>query len=261
MSAAGGSALNRTGFGLDSSLVSAIQAIIETNYIKYTAGVAQGFINADGTATSAADNSWNVNTVYDAGTFKAQISALTLGLHPLLGTANQIVITADGATPANYTFSLPQNIHAGATPTFAGLVGAIDGSSQAVGSVGEYVETDIAVGAQVAMVTATAKTVASLVLQPGRWLIQGVVAFNGDGTTTSQVLAAGIGTVTNTTPAVKYNNQQSRTSSVPAVMPVVPTPARYVTISVATTYYLIAYCTFGVAAMNCYGNINAIRQG
>lgn len=52
----------------------------------------------------------------------------------LTGTANQVSITNGDGTSANPTFSLPQNIHAAATPTFAGITitGAAVANSDAV---------------------------------------------------------------------------------------------------------------------------------
>jgi hypothetical protein len=49
----------------------------------------------------------------------------------LAGTTNQVTVTPSGST---ITFSLPQSIHTGATPTFAGLIinGSIIGGTQAI---------------------------------------------------------------------------------------------------------------------------------
>jgi hypothetical protein len=45
----------------------------------------------------------------------------------ITGTANQITVVGSGAVSADVTLSLPQNIHTGATPTFAGVTFANGG--------------------------------------------------------------------------------------------------------------------------------------
>lgn len=45
----------------------------------------------------------------------------------LTGTANQITVTGSGTVSADVTLSLPQNIHTGASPTFAGVTFANGG--------------------------------------------------------------------------------------------------------------------------------------
>lgn len=252
-----GSSLNLQGFGLKSSDVAAIQAIIETNYIKYTAGVVAGFINADGSVTSAVDESWSVGTVYTAGTTKAQISVLTALAHTLQGTENQLIITPGAGDIL--ILSTPQDLGPTSIVTFGGIVGRADAAGEAAGNRGEFKESVIAIGNQVALVTTTAKTLTSLTLGAGEWDLVGLIVFNGDATTTVTVTSAGIGAATNTLPGAQGLQTIPRTGTVPATNVQLCSPTVRVALAVETTLYLIAWCVFGVAAMNVYGHLQARR--
>ena len=63
------------------------------------------------------------NAVYDALALKADTTALAgkFTQRTITGTTNQITVTNGDGVSGNPTLSLPQNIHTGASPTFAGL--------------------------------------------------------------------------------------------------------------------------------------------
>ena len=62
------------------------------------------------------------NAVYDALALKADTTALAgkFTQRTITGTTNQITVTNGDGVSGNPTLSLPQNIHTGASPTFAG---------------------------------------------------------------------------------------------------------------------------------------------
>lgn len=65
----------------------------------------------------------NVLSLHNLGTngFVARSASNTVAARTLTGTTNQVSIANGDGTGGNPVFSLPQNIHTGASPTFAGI--------------------------------------------------------------------------------------------------------------------------------------------
>ena len=149
----------------------------------------------------------------------------------------------------------------GANTDITSLAGTATNDSAAAGKIGEFMESNIAIGSAVALSTGAAKTITSLALTAGDWDVFGQVSFIPAGTTTMSVLAAAIHTTTDALPtspasgaytAVQTVFTTGQTQSLPAGM-------RRVSIAGTTTLYLIAYAAFAVSTMTGYGYFGARR--
>jgi hypothetical protein len=94
--------------------------------LSYDVTISPTTLTADRTLTLA-----DANTILTAGTMVATTRSITIN-----GTTNQITSSAgaqDLSADRTWTLSLPQNIHTGATPTFAGLT--LTGNASVTGTV------------------------------------------------------------------------------------------------------------------------------
>ena len=73
------------------------------------------------TAYAAADATLTALAAYNTNGILTQTAADTFTGRTITGTANQVVVTNGNGVSGNPTLSLPQSIHTGATPQFAGL--------------------------------------------------------------------------------------------------------------------------------------------
>lgn len=143
-------------------------------------------------------------------------------------------------------------------------IGTATNDAAAAGNVGEYVESVVLSGAAVALVTATGKTITSISLQPGDWDIDGVAVLFPANTTNVTQLAASISGSTNNTDTTPGRYAEPPFPSTGFVYngtkaPHIPLPTQRVSISVATTYYLVALAAFTVAGVSAFGTIRARR--
>lgn len=74
-----------------------------------------------GTDVQAFDATLSALASFNTNGFLVQTAANTFAGRTLLGTINQVIVF-DGDGAGNPSFSLPQDIHEGATPTFSGLI-------------------------------------------------------------------------------------------------------------------------------------------
>jgi hypothetical protein len=139
--------------------------------------------------------------------------------------------------------------------------GTIAAGEPAAGTLGEELSAEVLVGAAVALVSGTPKTITSLEITPGDWDVFGVVTFVPAATTSITRLSQSISTTTN----VHGNNKQRKQSKTAAVVPgatdtpIADTPTVRINISATTTYYLIADATFTVDTLSAYGYLRARR--
>lgn len=188
------------------------------------------------------------------------VTAPTIGGDMLKATydpaniAQQLVGTAAVQTLTNKTLTAP-------IINQPNIVGTTTNDNAATGSVGEYVEATVASGSAVALVTATAKTVASISLTAGDWDVRGVVQYVSGGTTTSTLLDANISLTTNssgtlgTTSLARYNSSNTGTNPGYGIQ---VGPHR-ISIASTTTVYLTALGNFATSTLSAYGQINARR--
>ena len=148
------------------------------------------------------------------------------------------------------------------------LSGTGTNDAAAVGHVGELKSTTVASGSAVAVTTATAKDVCTLVLTPGDWDVSAVVDRTLTGVTAT-VYGAGISLTANTMPADAGGSglgpdaevSQSATFGT-TVTGSYSTAIPPVQISVAaqTTVHLVVADTFSAGTVAAYGTIRARRM-
>lgn len=140
-------------------------------------------------------------------------------------------------------------------------LGVTDGSVAAAGYIGEVISSTVAIGSAVSLTTATAKTITSITLSPGDWMVSGNIGFIAAAGTLPTVLTASISTTDNTqatSPNGGAFNQLglSFTAASTNVLPLAPTR---INITTQTTYYLVGTATFTVSTLTAYGSITARR--
>jgi hypothetical protein len=144
------------------------------------------------------------------------------------------------------------------------IFGNFSGSTITAGYLGEYISSFIPYnGSTVALTTATAVDVTSIVLTPGNWDVTGIVMFSGLTTTTHQIGSIGVtsATIANST----YGNQTVATtftnSGATDIGITIPSYRVRVTVANGTkTLYLRAEAAFTASSSpNTYGRISATR--
>jgi hypothetical protein len=137
--------------------------------------------------------------------------------------------------------------------------GTLTNDNAAAGTVGEYVNSTVAVGSAVSLTTATPANVTSISLTPGDWDLRAIVYFHQGATTAASVYTASISTTTATLGA----NDGSTTNMPGATGNAVDWSAQVKThrlsLAATTTVYLVGQSTFTTSTNAAYGNISARR--
>lgn len=140
---------------------------------------------------------------------------------------------------------------------------ASSGAALPPGTVGEIISNSLSSTNATSLTTATAKSLASIMLTPGVWEINGVVDYVPAASTTIQDMLVGISTTNNAVDATQDVAAQYPFAVIAgAIMaPILPSPTRYLIVPPGTTkqVYLIAQTTFAVSTMTAYGSITASR--
>ena len=132
----------------------------------------------------------------------------------------------------------------------AASVGVTDGSNAAAGQIGEYLT---ATGGGQGLTTVTPANTASLTLQPGDWEVWGFVGYN------MSVAASVLAVAINTSVALgTYYNSLSVNSNIFTSQQLAAMPQR-ISISAATTIYMIGYASFASGTVTATGTIFARR--
>lgn len=151
----------------------------------------------------------------------------------------------------------------GTSPTIStpNIVGTVSGDNAAAGSVGEYIESVITSGSEVALTSGAAKTVTSIVLTAGDWDVSGIVYHHPAATTSYTRYIGSLGTATDTlnTTVGRFVDfsQPAFVSGGLTFNDVIP-PYR-INVSSSQTVYLVALGTFTVSTSAAYGMIRARR--
>lgn len=188
------------------------------------------------------------------------ISGLGTGVATFLATptsANLISCVTDETGTGNLLFSTTPTI------TRPNIVGVIDASSAAAGSVGEYIESVILQASATSLVTATPKTITSISLTAGDWDVSGVVYYLFPTSTTVTLIAGSISTTTNVSDTTSGRWSQLLFASFApgngtVMSQVIPTVR--INVSSTTTYYLVAAATFATSTLTGFGAISARRR-
>lgn len=167
-------------------------------------------------------------------------------------------VTPSGALP---TINKTGSVYIEGTATSFGVQ---DASSAVAGTLGEYISSSVASGSSVALTSPNPSNVTSISLTAGDWDVQGNVAFNPAGTTTTTIQKGWISATSATDPGPPnsgaYASIQSPTaSSVGVTLGVLSIPRTRISISSTTTIYLSGAATFAVSTNGIYGFIGARR--
>jgi hypothetical protein len=147
------------------------------------------------------------------------------------------------------------------TPDIVGVAAATNANA---GSVGEYVESNIASGSAIAAgATGVAKTLTSISLTAGDWDVSGVVQWIPLSTTVMSAYAGSISTTTNTLDITngRWSSMvlqtgvtgAGNTDGSSAII-----PCRF-SLASTTTIYLVGRATYTTAGLNMYGILRARR--
>ena len=140
-------------------------------------------------------------------------------------------------------------------------LGVIDGSVAAAGYIGQVITSSVAIGSATSLTTATDKTITSISLTPGDWMVSGNIGFIAATTTVPTKLTASI-SATNNTQAISPNDggfAQIQATLGTASTNVLTTSPMRINITSTTTYYLVGTATFTVSTLTAYGSITARR--
>lgn len=153
----------------------------------------------------------NVLSLHNLSTsgFVARTANNTVTARTLTGTTNQVNISNGDGVSGNPTFTLPQDIHTGATPTFSGLT--INGTitTRAAGTASAATQIPVFVadpsGTARQMFTRTPAElrgdISALALPAGN----GIVAHTGSGASVNRTITAGVGVNVNNGDGVSAN--------------------------------------------------------
>lgn len=152
------------------------------------------------------------------------------------------------------TVTYPGNVAGTSNPVF----GTTTNDAAITGYLGEYGQAALARGSAVALTTTTAKTVTSISLPAGDLEVWGHVVFLGNAATTVTIMRGSISTTTDTEDSTVLNQGQIHGGGATVLnnadVGVRAGPIR-VSLSAATTYYLVALATFAVSTCSAYGTI------
>jgi hypothetical protein len=191
---------------------------------------------------------------------RATTDTLTHKTFDTAGTGNSFSINGTAVTAKTGTGSVV--LATSPTITNPAIVGTTTNDSAAAGNIGEYIESVVAIGSALSLVTATAKTITSISLTAGDWDVDAVVYIIPAATTSFTSYIGGISSTTNTldtTPGKFYRYLT------PAVVPTAagqiacPVPPYRMSLTGTTSIFLIAQAAFTVSTATAYGIIRARR--
>ncbi len=219
-------------------------------------------------------------------TLTAATPVLTLATPPTSGKEVELIVdiiqdNTGGRIPswANVTWdagvapTIKQAANATTTLTFKGTfrgwigfasqssAGIIDGSSALAGNIGEIISSNIAIASATSLTTATDKTITSISLTAGQWMITGNIGFIAASGTIGTLITGSINTTTNaqaTSPNGGAFAQIAATMTATGTQ-VLPVGSMVVNITSTTIYYLVATSAFSVSTMTAYGYLAGRR--
>lgn len=131
---------------------------------------------------------------------------------------------------------------------------------EALNSVGEYYESQLAQASAVSLTTATTANVTSITLPAGDWSIFGLIGFIPAASTSITVLGSGNSQTSATLDALGTSFAFTQAAVVPgAVAQLFPIPMDRVLLTQPTTIYLVARSTFTVSTLGAFGVLSARR--
>lgn len=137
------------------------------------------------------------------------------------------------------------------------------------GSLGEFITATVASGSAVALTTATTANITSISLTAGDWDVEGIIDLTFAATTSYTQLTGGL-SLTSATLATQaggggLGTDPNTAFATPAQVPTalafsLETGMVRCSFAATTTVFLVANCTFTVAALSAFGTIRARRM-
>jgi hypothetical protein len=174
--------------------------------------------------------------------FGANLTGVSIERQQMKNVTTEIT---DSSTPGQNFFYPPMAV--------------INGTTAPLGLVGEVKSAVVAIGAPVALVSATPKDVTTLALTPGHWTCYGSLGFLPNAATTITALSGGISTVANTMPASNIPEFFYNLPFTAGMGNQIALPTATYNPIVNTTLHLVAASTFAVNTQAAYGNIECQR--
>lgn len=188
------------------------------------------------------------------------INSATIGATtPSTGSFTTVV--SSGAANFNSLTAGASSITGLLTPS-GGIAGVTSGTASAAGQIGQLIESTVASGSAVSLVSGTAKDVTSISITAGDWDVWGTVCTFTGGTTTVSSVAGSINTTSATLPpppnsGMYFNMTAPFTTGQGACFSL---GQGVKNVSVTTTLFLVAYSVFGTSTQGAYGYIAARRR-
>jgi len=214
-------------------------------------------------------NSWNPAvdaTTIDPADWNSTAADLASAITDSLSRSGEggmlDTLDMDGHAIINATINTagPNTIQvAGVTIARGQYPGTATNDSATAGNEGEYVESIIASGSAVSLVSNTPKNVTSISLGAGDWDVTGAVSYNPNAATSFTSMGGSISLVTDTLDAT-YTLFDRFAAFVPAnPLGGFAIPKRRVSLAGTTTIYLVAQSQFTINTNAAYGVISARR--
>lgn len=139
--------------------------------------------------------------------------------------------------------------------------GATSNTSAMAGRVGEYISATTDIASRISLTSNTAANVASILLTPGDWDVQGNVGYAAGTTTVTTFALSTINTTSGTLPTSPDSGARNAwAGSVTGnTLPCLPTGNTRVNTSANVTAYLLAFATFTTSTASAFGFIGARR--
>lgn len=140
-------------------------------------------------------------------------------------------------------------------------LGVTDGSTASAGYISEIISSTVAIGSATSLTTATGKTITSITLSAGDWMVWGGTGFIAAAGTIPTVLTTSISLTTNTQATSPNSGAFAQIGATlgTASTNILPLGQLEVNVTTSTVVYLVATATFTVSTMTGYGTIIARR--
>ena len=138
------------------------------------------------------------------------------------------------------------------------ILGYVDASSAPAGYVGQVIESIVAPASAVSLTSGTAANVTSISLTAGDWEVSASVPF----VTSAATMSVAEASISSTSATHTATGQEGFAGPIPTSSTTTSSagvPARRITISATTTYYLVASATWSGTSCKAYGMIHARR--
>lgn len=211
-----------------------------------------GGLTSNGPAVFEDDLTAHANAILNNVTVAGTLSANGVSTFQNISAFNDLDVGNNISASGGLSVALTSSF-------IGGILGRTNGAAAAAGTVGEIISASVASGAAVALVTGTAKTVMTLPLTAGQWIIYGVMIFKANAATTIGYLGAGPSIADNTQWADGEGSIAPGGGVVATIDLAVDVAAVPVNSASPVGYFFVAKAAFAVNTLAAYGKIWAIR--